>query len=167
MFLLILVYKLINQLFQPHSNSHPTKRGRKTPVWPRISSRKARSVRVLAAQGRAVPGSRIPSVTGGGFPLLLSESLRVPPPPVGQRGHVRQVNSQKTLPVPPPALPVRSQPEVEHGTGVHQQRPAGEREGGRGWRGARRGDGDRGTGEKGRGRGMRTEKRVLGTVEGE
>lgn len=42
-FLLISVFKLINQLFQPHSNSHPTKRGRKTVLWPRVSSRKARS----------------------------------------------------------------------------------------------------------------------------
>lgn len=159
MFLLISVCKLTNQLFQPQSNSRPTKRGGKLWFGQGFPPEKPIPLRVQAAQGRAVPGSRVPSVTGRGFPRLLSESLRVPPPPAGQRGRVRQLNPKKPSPFPCPPLPVRSQPEVEHGTGVHQQRPAGEtgkwgrgRRGG--WReGSEDGDGRQGHGERESGKG--------------
>lgn len=68
-------------------------------------------------------GSRVPSVTGRGFPRFLAEALRVSLPPAGQRGERGPYEVEKTTPPNLPSLPARSQPEVEHGAGVHQQRP--------------------------------------------
>lgn len=85
-----------------------------------------------------------------------SAPLRIPPCPSSSCGAERPGQAgepQKTLPVPLPALPVRSQPKVEHSTGVHQQRPAGERgngdgDGRRGWRGGRKDGWGKGMGDR-------------------
>lgn len=115
-----------------------------------IATESARSCPVPAALSGGDPRvpaqhrHRVPSVTGCRLPGLLAEALRVSLPPAGQRGgryraliaagggpepgrqsHDSPQNDKKNGERRLPPLPqhLYSQPEVEHGAGVHQQRP--------------------------------------------
>lgn len=148
------------------------KQGWKTVVWPKISSRKAHSCACPGGPGQGCARLPCPLRYRSWVP---SAPLRIPPCPsssCGAEGPCQAAEPQKTLPVPLPTLPVRSQPEVEHGTGVHQQRPAGEtgkwgrgRRGG--WReGSEDGDGRQGHGERESGKGSEDGGGTSGMVKG-